>query len=233
MASLENTVPATIERAPTLIREQVATYLRDAITSFKLRPGSTLVEREICQATSTSRATVREALRQLESEGLVVSEQGKGSVVRTLTRTDMWEIYDVRAVLEGLACRRFAVNATDEQIEDLRAVVAAMVTSVDDPEAMLKQKTVFYDALFAGAGNAELRRLVAGIRQRATLVRATSLSIPGRAPKSLVEIQALTDALAARDGKRAEKLAIAHIESAAQAILNASDSHFAPANDQS
>ncbi|MBK4348818.1 GntR family transcriptional regulator [Lacisediminihabitans changchengi] len=232
MTTFENVSPAAIERAPALIRDQVASYLRDAITSFSLRPGSLLVEREVCAATSTSRATVREAFRQLESEGIVVSEPGRGTFVATLTRDDARQIYEVRAVLEGLAVRLFTAYASADQIDELRRAAEAMRPMVDDPAAMLTQKTVFYDILFVGARNEELRRLWEGTRRRATLVRATSLSIPGRAATSFAEIEAIVEAIADRDATRAEQLCVAHIDSAAASIFGAEDSHFAATADQ-
>jgi GntR family transcriptional regulator, trigonelline degradation regulator len=228
MAGLKGMSPIALERPTVLIRDQVAAYLRDAITAFRLRPGTTLVEREICEATGTSRATVREALRQLESEGLVVADGGRGMAVASLTRAETRQIYEVRGVLEGLATRLFTATADDEHITALRGVVDEMSGMTDDPAAMLVKKSEFYEVLFAGAGNDELYRLWSSTRRRATLVRATSLSIPGRARTSLTEIQAIVDAIEAREPDRAAQLCVAHIEAAAEAILTAEDSHFAP-----
>lgn len=230
MNSLRDALPAAIERPTTLIREQVAAYLRDAITSFQLKPGTLLVEREICAATGTSRATVREALRQLESEGMVVSEVGKGTVVASLTKDEARNIYQVRGVLEGLATRLFTNLASDAQVGRLADIVAAMGELTGDPARMLEAKTEFYDVLFDGAGNDELRRLWAATRRRATLVRASSLSIPGRPEQSLGEIRAIMDAITARDADLAAERSSVHIDLAATAILGAEDSFFAAAS---
>lgn len=218
--------PAPVTRAPALIRDQVATYLRGQITSMRLAPGTVLIEREICEATTASRATVREALRQLESDGLVSSEPGKGTVVASLSKQEAIDIYDIRAQLEGLACRLFVKNATAADIDVLITTVDRLGSTIDDPAAMLQAKADFYDALFTGAGNFELPRILEGLRRRITLLRVSSLSAPGRPPESLKEIQAIRDALVNRDGPRAEELCRQHIDAAATAILSAPGAQF-------
>lgn len=218
--------PATVTRAPALIRDQVASYLRGQITSMRLAPGTVLIEREICEATTASRATVREALRQLESDGLVSSEPGKGTVVASLSKQEAIDIYDIRAQLEGLACRLFAKNATDADVDVLVGTVDRLRSTIDDPAAMLQAKVDFYDALFTGARNSELPRILDGLRRRITLLRVSSLSAPGRPPESLKEIEAIRDALVNRDGPRAEELCRQHIDAAATAILAAPGAQF-------
>ncbi|MEU0497028.1 GntR family transcriptional regulator [Mycobacterium sp. NPDC006124] len=218
--------PATVTRAPALIRDQVASYLRGQITSMRLAPGTVLIEREICEATTASRATVREALRQLESDGLVSSEPGKGTVVAMLSKQEAMDIYDIRAQLEGLACRLFAKNATPADVEALIDTVDRLRPTVDDPAAMLQAKVDFYNALFVGARNSELPRMLEGLRRRITLLRVSSLSTPGRPLESLREIEAIRDALVKRDGQLAEQLCKQHIDAAATAILAAQGAHF-------
>src|SRR5699024_2207712 len=127
---------SVITRAPALVRDQVADFLRSQITSGALAPGAPLVERAICEATTASRATVREARRQLESDGLVVSEVGRGTLVATLTRKEALDIYAVRAKLEGFACRLFAEHANDQQLEELESSVSALQENLGDPVAM-------------------------------------------------------------------------------------------------
>ena len=93
------------------IRDQIATTLRRAIADLELTPGQLLVERELTELTGASRPSVREALRQLEAEGLVHSRNGRGTYVRVLTLPDAQDVYEVRAQLEGLAARLFCERA--------------------------------------------------------------------------------------------------------------------------
>ncbi len=209
---------STIRRPPTLIRDQVAEYLRDAIFRLALAPGTQLIEREICEATTASRATVREALRQLESEGLVRSMQGRGTIVAGLTAREAEDIYEVRAQLEGLAARLFVERASDRLVRELQAAVDELAQFVDDPPGMIQAKSTFYDVLFEGAENTELHRVAIGLRQRITLAQSNSLSIPGRGEHALKEIQDIVSAVARRDAEEAVRLTVEHIQAASRAV---------------
>lgn len=211
---------AAITRAPALIRDQVADQLRQAIVEMRLRPGQLLVERELCEATTASRATVREALRQLQSEGLVESTVGKGTVVTRLSQQEATQIYEVRASLEGLAGKLFAQYATPDQLAALNDAVTAVEDAIKDTARMLRAKTTFYDVLIEGSRNDELRRILQGLHARATLVRATSLSRPGRAQHSVDEIKAIAAAAAAGDPEETSRLCVEHIRMAAAAAFD-------------
>ncbi|UOQ59580.1 GntR family transcriptional regulator [Leucobacter rhizosphaerae] len=209
---------SSIQRSPALLRDQVAEYLREAIFHLALAPGTPLVEREICEATTASRATVREALRQLESEGLVRSIQGKGTIVAGLTATEAQEIYEIRAQLEGLAARLFVERASDKLVRALQNTLVELAEVVDQPADMIAIKADFYDVLFAGAGNGELQRLLHGLRQRITLAQSNSLAVPGRGQQSLAELQEIVSALARRDADEAVRLTVEHINEASRAV---------------
>ncbi|MPZ63275.1 MAG: FCD domain-containing protein [Propionibacteriales bacterium] len=210
---------AGVIRAPSLVRSQVAEYLRKAIVDRRLRPGQLLVERELCDATTASRGSVREALRQLETEGLVTSAPGRGTSVATLTEQQARHIYEVRASLEGLAGGLFAVNATDGHLRDLEAVVDRIADLADDPTRLLAVKDEFYDVLLAGAGNPELRQLLDILHRRVTLTRSTSLGVPGRPPKSIAEMRAILEAAKDRDATETARRCVSHVLNAAEAAL--------------
>jgi DNA-binding GntR family transcriptional regulator len=204
------------------IREQVAAILRQAIVDMRLKPGQLLIERELCELTSASRPSVREALRQLQAEGLVESVNGRGTIVTVLTPDQARQVYEVRANLEGLAARLFTGHASDEQREALRAVMAELTESVardDDPAAILAVKNRFYDVLFEGSGNEVLQQLVQSLHRRVTQLRARTLAVSGRPARSAAEIQAVVDAIEARDADQADRVARRHILAAASVIL--------------
>lgn len=194
-----------ITRAPALARDQVAEYLRDGITSLRFAAGTPLIEREICEATTASRTTVREALRQLEAEGLVEVGPGRGIFVKQLSRREVLEIYAVRAQLEGLVCQLFAENSTAEQRAALREAMAEMSKYFDDPMRMLHEKEVFYAVLYEGAGNLEVERLLRGLSRRIKLGQASTLNVPGRPAQSLHEMGLIVDAIDERNGDSPER----------------------------
>lgn len=209
---------SAVERAPALIRDQVAAQIRDAIVNLRLTPGQLLSERELCETTTASRATVREALRQLESEGLVSSTNGRGTVVTTLSNEEALEIYELRSALEGLAGRLFAERASADDRVALRAAMAELERVAGDTRAMLTAKTAFYDVLMQGARNGELTRMLRSLTRRATLVRAMSLSREGRWKESLNEVRAICAAAVAGQADEAERLCREHIRQAAKTV---------------
>src|SRR5580704_15724302 len=107
---------AAIPKAAAPLRRQVLDELRQSIIAGRLRPGARLVERELIAMMGVSRTVIREALRQLESEGLVAIVPNKGPIVRELTRDEARDLYSIRAVLEGLAARLFVENASELSI---------------------------------------------------------------------------------------------------------------------
>lgn len=209
-----------VERAPALIRDQVAALIRDAIVELRLTPGQLLVERELCETTTASRATVREALRQLESEGLVESN-GRGTVVTSLSTEDALQIYELRSALEGLAGRLFAEHASCGDRARLQSAMAELERVAGDTRAMLAAKTALYDVLMQGGGNRELTRTLQGLTRRITLVRAMSLSHEGRWKESLAEVQAICAAAVTGNADEAERLCREHVQHAAETVANA------------
>jgi DNA-binding GntR family transcriptional regulator len=207
-----------VERAPALIRDQVAAQIRDAIADLRLVPGQLLIERQLCETTTASRATVREALRQLESEGLVTSSNGRGTVVATLSPEEAREIYEVRSALEGLAGRLFAERASEEDRKALEAAFVDLEAVAGDTRAMLVMKSKFYDVLLRGAQNIQLNRTLAGINRRVMLVRAMSLSREGRWKASLEEVRAICAAAVSGNADEAERLCREHVHMAATAF---------------
>lgn len=208
-----------MQRAPASIRSQVASYLRKAIAAGALQPGQAIIERQISEETTASRGSVREAVRQLEAEGLLVAQQGRGTFVASLSVAEACQLYEVRAVLEGLAGWLFALKASEEQLAEMERIVEELAPLVDDPAEMLRRKNEFYDILFTGCENSELHRVIDTLHVRVTLARATSLARPGRPAESVEELRQIVAALRARSPERASQLLVSHIRNAAAAAV--------------
>src|SRR5688572_2426760 len=108
-----------IERHAAPLRLKVEEVLRQAIIDGRLAPGERLTERRLTEMTGVSRTLIREALRQLESQGLVSLIPNKGPVVRELTAAEGRDLYAIRGVLEGLAARFFVQNADADATEEI------------------------------------------------------------------------------------------------------------------
>ena len=206
------------------VREQVLEQLRQAIVEMRLKPAQRLVERELVEQTGVSRTTIREVLRELAAEGLVTTVPHKGSVVASVSLGRAVELYEVRAVLEGLAARQFAEQATEAHLAQIRRALQAIEAAADEDAAgpaMLAAKRLFYDALFEGAANHTIQEIVEGLQARVTVLRRASLAQPGRSAHTVAEVRAIVDALEARDGERAAAACVRHVNQAARTVLAA------------
>src|SRR5690606_33650493 len=113
-------------------------------------PGTRLVERELCEALGVSRTSVREALRQLQSEGLVEVGKRRSINVAVLSQEDAEDIYLVRELLETVAIRRFVANADDATIEHLQGIHKAMRKALgdkDNVQPLAAMAAEFYDTI--------------------------------------------------------------------------------------
>ena len=215
-------VSGVVTRSAAPLRAQAASVLREAILSLSLREGERLVERELIDRLGVSRTTVREALRELESEGLVEVIPQRGAVVRTVSPADAADLYGARIAIETLVVGRFIQRAEDATVRDLvdaietYALRAAPAYGVMD---MLAAKDDFYRILRHGASSPALGALLDGLRARIRVLQAHSLSQPGRRAASAAELRGLGRAIAARDEALARRLCADHVQAAQHASV--------------
>lgn len=207
------------------IREQVASILRDAIIEMRLEPGQLLVERELCEMTQASRPSVREALRQLEAEGLVESLSGRGTIVAITSPELATSVSEVRVELERLAVELFIKNAAPAEIDRFRAAVDDVREASERGEGAsvnaMRAMNRVYDVLLEGAGNPILMQMVNLLQRRVTQLRAFALEQPGRSAQNLIELEAILDSLASGDVKSARSAAAFHVQQEARTALRA------------
>jgi DNA-binding GntR family transcriptional regulator len=206
-------------RPASTLRQQVIEGLRLCITDLTFRPGDRLIERELCEMLGVSRTLIREALSQLMAEGLIQNIPHKGPIVAVITQTEAKGLYEVRATLEALAGRNFTERAT---LEQRAALVNAYKEIQDSKETQsqeatllfLKQKAKLYDVLLEGANNPILTDMLRLIHTRVMMLRATTLSQPGRLAQSYMEITAIVDAVARGDAEGAALACQRHVQQA-------------------
>lgn len=203
------------------IRSQVVEMLRTAITRGQFAPGERLVETDLCDLMGVSRPSLREALRQLESEGLIVTVPNRGPTVSLLSAQDVASIYEVRGALEALAAQLFAATASEAEVEELDRTVDDLERAYqsEDLEKIVVAKQRFYDVLLAGSGNSMLPSLLRTMNARVTQLRRVSLSLPQRGTVSLREIRAVLRAIKRRDPDGAFKASLHHVKEASKVVL--------------
>jgi DNA-binding GntR family transcriptional regulator len=206
------------------VREQAADLIRRAIVEMRLKPGERLVERELIEWTGVSRATIREAIRELAAEHLVRTIPQKGAIVAAPTPQEAMEVYEVRAALEGMAARLFCERADVAQRQALRRSfdrIQKVLGSQAGTWAMLEAKGAFYTVLFAGARNEAMVSMISLLQARITVLRAATMAQPGRPAETVEEIRAIIAAIDRCDGDAAAAAATRHVQCASGYALAA------------
>ncbi|CAN7440244.1 GntR family transcriptional regulator [Rhizobium sp. LjRoot30] len=203
------------------LRHSVTESIRNSIAAGIYKAGDRLTERDLCEMTGVSRTAVREALRQLESEGMIYVLPHRGPIVAGVTPEQAEGIYQVRMELEGLASELFAQRATPADHKALRKAFKKMKDSSTSTDSIvrLKAKNEFYDCLISGAYNEALGQTLSMLNSRIMVLRATSLQAPGRTVQSMEELSELVELLVARKDAEARKAAIKHVSNAAKVAI--------------
>lgn len=206
-----------VGRVAAPLRERVLDIVRQAILDFKLRPGQRLIERELIEQLGVSRTTVREVLARLAAEGLVTMIPQKGAIVSVLTPEEAADIYQMRALLEGLAVRRFIERADKADIVELRSIVDDLNRAAArgaSPAEGLKAKDRFYRVLMRGANSARLTEILTSLQGQVRMLRAMSLSASDRLPRAADEIDRVVAAIEAGDAAAGAAACEEHIRNA-------------------
>lgn len=209
-----------VSSAPSL-REQVAARLREGIANGHLAPGERLKERVLCELMGVSRTSLREALRELENEGLVTSVLNRGIVVATIDPDIARSTFELREALEVLAVKLFVERAGPREQAGLAMAFDEMQDAYASGETsrILESKVGFYDAIMDGTGNALLNTSLRGIYVRVSQLRSASLTQPSRRNDSLVEFAEMFEAMKRRSPAQAEEACRRHVRNAAAVAL--------------
>ncbi|NEB74947.1 GntR family transcriptional regulator [Streptomyces sp. SID14478] len=194
--------------------------LRQAILRGEMSPAQRLVENELAEQYDVTRASIRAALLDLASEGLVERIRNRGSRVRVVTVEEAVEITECRMALEGLCAAKAAVDATEAQLDELTDVGKAMSKAVADGDPV-SYSELNHD-LHARIRDISGQHTAVGLLERlnAQLVRHRfQLALrPGRPQQSLSEHLAVIEAIRARDPQAAETAVRAHLSSVIDAL---------------
>ncbi|MCJ1887642.1 GntR family transcriptional regulator [Pseudomonas sp. LA21] len=211
-----------VNRNPVTLREIVLDKLRGAILNFQLLPGDRLVERDLCDRLGVSRTSVREALRHLESEGLVEFADAKGPRVAIITLEDAVDIYELRCVLEGLIVQLFTLNAKARDIRNLERALEENRKALEEGELQQVIESVqgFYDVLLEGSGNHIAATQLRQLQARISYLRATSVSQENRRSASNQEMERMVEAIKSGDPVAAHQASVDHVRAAAKVALD-------------
>jgi DNA-binding GntR family transcriptional regulator len=185
--------------------------LREAIEEGTIGPGRRLLETQVSAWLKISRTPVREALRRLETEGLLEHGPGGGLMVATHDEAAVTELYAVRESLEGTAAAMAAGNADPTEIEVLRAHVRTQEALPPDTRVHARENNLFHERIYRAAHNRFLLKSVQALQDAMGLLGRSNFAVPGRIVASIAEHRLIAEAIAARNPEAAEQAARQHI----------------------
>lgn len=193
---------------------EVTDRMRSMIMEGELKPGEKVPERQLTERFGVSRTPVREAVKILAAEGLVMLLQNRGAVVSRLTVAELDEVFPVLAALEGVAGELACANATDEEIAEIRRLNGRMHTAFDDSDrpAYFELNQQIHAAILAAARNATLSNQHQLVARRANRARYQANLTVDRWRQALREHDAIIAALEARDAPALGRLMKEHME---------------------
>jgi DNA-binding GntR family transcriptional regulator len=194
--------------------------LRRAIVEGELQPNQRLVEAELGATYGLGRAAIRTAFVRLEQDGLVTREPHRGARVRLISDAEAVEILEARAALEGVAVRKTAERATDEEVGELQAILAEMRALLDagDLIAVSDANARLHRRMLEISGHGTAQRLCSMLRSQIVRFQFRTILTPGRPERSFQEHSAVVDAIAAGDPDEAQRALGAHLNNVTEAL---------------
>ena len=202
------------------VRAQVFQQLEKAILEGDLAPGTSLTEVKLSAELGVSRTPIREALMQLELEGLVKTTHNKGAVVVGISSSDVDDIYIIRTRIEGLAARRAAQNITEEELSDLREIVELQEFYLGRGDNLqvgaLDQR--FHEIVYESCRSRPLKQMLTTFHNYIQKARVATVR-QGRAAASTQEHRAILTAIENQNADEAERLMGIHVENARKSFF--------------
>jgi len=211
--------PLQYEAAP--LRNKIIMALRRAVETGILEPGRRLVEKDLCAQLNVSRTSLREALRQLQAEGILTDTAGRGLAVVQVSREDAENIYRIRSVIEALIVGQFVEKATEADLADLHKKADTLKAAYrsGDVERIVAGKRAFYDRICSGAGNPIAFDLMNKLTLLTSPLRRLSVVRKERQKQSIAELDTIMAAVENRDVAAAKAAAERHVLNSAVSAL--------------
>ena len=219
--------PAPVENLT--LWQRVYDHLRAEILSGRLEPGAELAEVALSEQLGVSRGPLREAIGRLASEGLVTVRPRRGAVVRSLSKEEFVELYQVREALEMLAVRLAVPRLGPEDVAALEELVATMAAHAERGEVaeFFESNSAFHVRLVEASGNAKLLELYEQLLAQLGRYRLRSLTLRGNLERSVAEHAAILRAAKRGDADRAAHLMSEHIRVPQRSLKGLTDDEFA------
>ncbi|MFZ7133568.1 MAG: GntR family transcriptional regulator [Eubacteriales bacterium] len=202
------------------LREIVFTTMREAIINGDFKPSQRLMEVQLAEKMGVSRTPVREAIRKLELEGLVVMVPRKGAYVAGLSSEDVKEVVEIRCVLEGLAAKLAAQKSTSEDIEKMKSIIENFEYATKNKRIpdLISYDSDFHEVIYQAAKNGKLIQMINGLREQVQRFRVAYFTQFHNTDILLEEHKNLLKAIINKDSELARKVAENHINTTEKLI---------------
>lgn len=204
------------------LRDIVFETLRKAILDGDLKPGERVMEVQLAEELGVSRTPVREAIRKLELEGLLIMVPRKGAYVADVSIKDVLSVLEIRASLEGLGASLAAERITGEEVERLKQSARDFeeMHKADDRDGMVEKDTEFHSILLSASRNKKLLEIVEGLSDYVQRFRVIYFTEYSDSKKIMEEHRKILEAIDERDIDKANKAAQDHIESIGEYLIS-------------
>lgn len=192
---------------------KVFDIIRNRIINGEYESGTQLVEQKLAQELGVSRTPIREALKQLELESLIISYPNRGMFVKGISKRDFEDIFVMRTELEKVALDLAIERITDEEIQELEEIYALMeyYTGQEKMERLMELDLQFHTAIYEATDSYYLIQTLKDFQSFVKTTRVFSFRRPNRMPVSLQEHREILDAIISRDKGRAIKMMAEHL----------------------
>jgi DNA-binding GntR family transcriptional regulator len=198
--------------------DAVAASLREMIINGELQAGERLVERDLAEHFGISRIPMREAIQRLEREGLLDIFRNRGAIVRMLSASDVQEIYDMRALLEGDAIYR-SVKRLDDETLARAELVHRLLGESSVPRRQGELNREFHALLYSCCGNERQLKAIAELRSQVERYERLQATLLADTPSFQVEHEEILQACRERNARGARAMTAAHLDSARRIVL--------------
>ena len=204
------------------LRDVVFNTLRQAILKGELKPGERLMEIQLANKLGVSRTPIREAIRKLELEGLVLMIPRKGAEVAEITEKNMLDVLEVRKALEELAAHLACERITEEGLAELKAAAKEFeqVLKTDDVTKIAEADVKFHDVLYLSTDNQRLITLLNNLREQMYRFRVEYLKKEEFHPLLLEEHKKIIEAIESHDQDRANSIIDLHIDNQMETVTD-------------
>lgn len=205
------------------LRDVVFNTLRRAILMGELKPGERLMEIQLAKRLGVSRTPVREAIRKLELEGLVLMIPRRGAIVAEITVKDLEDVLEVRNALEELAVRKACMRITEEELRDLKRISGEFRHSLEagDLIACVEKDMAFHEVIYKAAGNGRLLQMLLNLREQMYRYRMEYMKDKRMHHLLVEEHDTIRRALKKRDVEKAANAMRTHISNQKDSMVQA------------